>query len=223
MLIKVASLYYPISFHQFVAALCLSGHSDWVRDVQFVCEREEGDLLLASCSQDTSIRLWRISRQQQQQQQDSKQCPPQDDELRLKGNVFTLSCGVSFVVTLESILMGEFEFESTNQIDVAFNCRWFKGHEDWVYSICWSSTDQSDCREQCIQLLSSSMDKTLILWKPDPASGVWLEEVKAKIQTQSHYFIIFCCILGEGWGSGRQHSGVLWRFNFPPGAVNFSP
>ena len=72
-------------------------------------EREGGDLLLASCSQDTSIRLWRISQQQQQQQQeDSKQRPPQeeDDELRLKGNVFTLSCGVSFVVTLESILMG---------------------------------------------------------------------------------------------------------------------
>lgn len=104
-LITGVSLYYPISYHQFVPALRLSGHSDWVRDVQFVCEREEGDLLLASCSQDTSIRLWRIS-QQQQEEEDSKQCPPQDNELRLKGNVFTLSSGLSFVVTLESILMG---------------------------------------------------------------------------------------------------------------------
>ena len=56
-----------------------------------------------------------------------------------------------------------------------------------MYSVCWGpvngchSTDQSDHGshgDQRLQLLSSSIDKTIILWKPDPMSGVWMEEVK---------------------------------------------
>ena len=98
--ISVSLLY----LHQFCCALCLTGHSDWVRDVQFVRENG-GDTLLASCSQDTSIRLWRITQQQQEQQQG------EEGELKLKANVFTVECGMTFAVTLESILMGRFEFE----------------------------------------------------------------------------------------------------------------
>lgn len=30
---------------------------------------------------------------------------------------------------------------------------------------------------QPMHLLSASMDKTMILWKPDKESGVWVEEV----------------------------------------------
>ena len=98
--ISVSLLY----LHQFCCALSLTGHSDWVRDVQFVRENG-GDTLLASCSQDTSIRLWRITQQQHEQQQG------EEGDLKLKANVFTVECGVTFAVTLESILMGGFEFE----------------------------------------------------------------------------------------------------------------
>ena len=58
------------------------------------------------------------------------------------------------------------------------------GHDDWVYGVCWwprnscHGTDQSDrSSADHLQLLSCSMDKTIILWQPDPSSGVWLEEV----------------------------------------------
>ena len=98
--ISVSLLY----VHQFCCALSLTGHSDWVRDVQFVRENG-GDTLLASCSQDTSIRLWRITQQQEDQQQG------EEGELKFKANVFSVECGMTFAVTLESILMGRFEFE----------------------------------------------------------------------------------------------------------------
>ncbi|CAI8001653.1 Elongator complex protein 2 [Geodia barretti] len=149
---------------QFCRGLSVSGHKDWVRDVEVA--REGRDLLLASCSQDASIRLWRIC---QQQQQDCKHKQQQEgeveEELKLKGNTFCLSSGATVSVTLESVLIG---------------------HEDWVYSVCWwprnscHGTDQSDCSsaDDCLQLLSSSIDKTVVLWKPDPVSGVWMEEVR---------------------------------------------
>ena len=109
--ISVSLLY----LHQFCCALSLTGHSDWVRDVQFVKENG-GDTLLASCSQDTSIRLWRITQQQQEQQQQEQQQEEQqqqgeEGELKLKAIVFTVECGMTFAVTLESIMMGRFEFE----------------------------------------------------------------------------------------------------------------
>lgn len=93
---------------QFVRGLSLSGHKDWVRDVGVVRERNVGgaeidDLLLASCSQDNSIRLWRVS---QQQQQTSKQQQEGDEELKLKGNIIVLESGASIAVTLESVLIG---------------------------------------------------------------------------------------------------------------------
>ena len=93
----------------------MSGHKDWVRDVEVA--RERGDLLLASCSQDTSIRLWRICQQQQEdkhKQQDGKQQQEEgyaEEELKLKGNTFCLASGTTVSVTLESVLIGQFEFK----------------------------------------------------------------------------------------------------------------
>ena len=95
---------------QFCRGLSVSGHKDWVRDVEVA--REGRDLLLASCSQDASIRLWRIC---QQQQQDCKHKQQQEgeveEELKLKGNTFCLSSGATVSVTLESVLIGRFEFQ----------------------------------------------------------------------------------------------------------------
>ena len=53
------------------------------------------------------------------------------------------------------------------------------GHDDWVYSIRWQPLQQREGSTpvQPMCLLSVSMDKTMILWRPDPDSGVWLEEV----------------------------------------------
>ena len=115
------------SLCQFCRGVSLSGHTDWVRDVQFV--REGDDLLLASCSQDTAIRLWRITQQQEQQREMGEGGEErekgkmgeeerekgkmgeegeerEEGELRLKGNTFSLDSGVVYLVTLEAVLMG---------------------------------------------------------------------------------------------------------------------
>ena len=73
---------------------------------------DNGDLLLASCSQDTYIRVWRLSSSAGDEEKD-------EEILQLKGNQFHVEeegKKVDYIVTLETVLLG---------------------HEDWVYSVRW--------------------------------------------------------------------------------------
>ena len=124
-------------------------------------QEDSGDVLLASCSHDTYIRLWRMTSRFEGDQG--------SDELTLKGNTFSVGDTSwpqrLFEVRLDALLIG---------------------HEDWIYSIQWQpaevvtpatgSTSPPVCR-QPMCLLSASMDKMMLLWRPDPASGVWVEQV----------------------------------------------
>ena len=56
------------------------------------------------------------------------------------------------------------------------------GHENWMYSVKWKPAIKSGGKlhqEMC--LLSVSMDKTMILWRPDAESGVWMEQVMNQV------------------------------------------
>lgn len=44
------------------------------------------------------------------------------------------------------------------------------GHEGWIYSVNWSPTS--------LQLLSASIDKSMILWEFDTTSELWLEKIR---------------------------------------------
>ncbi|ERL86558.1 hypothetical protein D910_03965 [Dendroctonus ponderosae] len=94
----------------------LSGHEDWVRGLDFALNGQ-GELLLASSSQDSTVRIWKL---------------PEGGEAQL-----------------EAVLAG---------------------HEGWVYSVHWGP--------QAAQLLSASIDNSLIIWEPDEASGLWLESAR---------------------------------------------
>ena len=45
---------------QFVQSAVLGGHEDWIRGLSFCSPENDGPLVLASGSQDATIRLWNI-------------------------------------------------------------------------------------------------------------------------------------------------------------------
>ncbi|KAF9822433.1 hypothetical protein SFRURICE_017708 [Spodoptera frugiperda] len=131
----------------------LAGHEDWVRglDVQDV---DNSTIMLASASQDTYIRLWRIEKHVKQQvtkgiKVEEKLFPAYDEDWSVK---------------LEAVLAG---------------------HEGWVYGVQWQPPALGDLNKKPIyRLLSSSLDKTVIIWEPESSpskgegDGVWVERVR---------------------------------------------
>lgn len=133
----------------------LSGHEGWIRSLSFTKETEgpDGDLLLASASQDKYIRIWRIHQGKELPALAASGADPSSDAYlpgkspsnkahRLK------AAGKDFSVTFEALLLG---------------------HEDWIYSAQWYK--QADGR---LQLLSTSADNSLAIWEADPSSGIWV-------------------------------------------------
>jgi len=45
------------------------------------------------------------------------------------------------------------------------------GHDDWVFTVAFHP-EKSDL------LLSASADASLIIWRPDPGSGIWIPETR---------------------------------------------
>lgn len=137
-------LYAENSEKSFIKVDSLIGHENWVRGLDFV-EDENKDILLASSSQDSFIRLWRIS------PRTNPTPKTDDDEIQVEEKLFE-SQNKQFAVSLESVL---------------------QGHEGWVYGVHWSK-DNSTGK---IQLLSSSIDKTLIIWEMIE-NGIWMEKIR---------------------------------------------
>ncbi|XP_073486934.1 elongator complex protein 2 [Aquarana catesbeiana] len=143
---------------QFQKTQILPGHEDWVRGVEFAINGK--DMYLASCSQDSLIRIWKIFAK--------PALEPVKDEHELKENNIKLKENV-FLVKEEGI---KFQYAVTLETVLA-------GHENCVYAVHWQPSFRKDGSiVQPMSLLSASMDKTMILWEPDDESGVWLEQVR---------------------------------------------
>ncbi|XP_076460767.1 elongator complex protein 2-like isoform X2 [Babylonia areolata] len=149
---------------QFVQVMTLLGHEDWVRGVHLTAD-DSGDVLLASCGQDSLIRLWRLSKRSTDTGAAViaiSDLPPEED-IKMKEKTFSYLSAEGekqyFAVMLESVL---------------------SGHEGWVYSVRWQPPLRNDKGKgrQPLCLLSASMDKTMIIWSPDDSDGVWVEQVR---------------------------------------------
>lgn len=136
----------------FVLSESLSGHEDWVRGLDFIQDNADDDLLLASSGQDTFIRLWRISgRNEETINEEVAANEIIGGDIKVEERIF--ECGRKrFAITLESVLLG---------------------HDAWVYAVHWNRL--ADGR---LQLLSASIDKTMILWQAADDDGVWIDRVR---------------------------------------------
>ena len=166
-------------------AATLEGHSDWVRDLAFTEDANDANdaevdgsnpargvggsdrspgLLLASASQDRTARVWRVARKEDRDEVAGARdadaaapfafmrlaAPPKPPSRLLGG-------GARLATHLEALL---------------------QGHDDWVLSVAWrpnatAGSDQSRrprLTNPRPELLTASMDRSLILWTPS-ASG----------------------------------------------------
>ncbi len=142
-----------MSTHSLQASM--TGHESWITSLALKGIGEHGrgpddHLWLASASQDKSVRLWRISRKHEEPESEPK------DELALEeslvAKVYTIrAASFTLSMTFEALLLG---------------------HEDWIYTASWNPLIGTR------QLLTASADNSLIMWEPDPSSGIWLSSTR---------------------------------------------
>ncbi|OAE19684.1 hypothetical protein AXG93_1847s1490 [Marchantia polymorpha subsp. ruderalis] len=160
---------------QFILVCKVKAHLDWVRSLDFRVPARGSSkavVYLASSSQDKTIKIWKIARRESDVADSSSGATSLKLELSLRtfidGPIFKVR-DVVWQVSLESLLLG---------------------HEDWVYSVRWQPpiaghlgidsgtvSSEEQVAEEAMCVLSASMDRTMMIWKPSTESGIWMNEV----------------------------------------------
>lgn len=148
----------------------LEGHQNWVRGLSFTLDpRTPNKLLLASASQDRYIRVWAITPEMMLRTHSTGAVEEENerktDLLRYaprprfhvaaapEGVMDKKNVGTTYEVVLEAMLIG---------------------HEDWVQSVAFAPSGGDDhMPPPPLCLLSASMDRTMVLWGPDPSTGMY--------------------------------------------------
>jgi elongator complex protein 2 len=219
-------------------SLSLEGHSDWVRCLAFQTplpldspssnsastleyDISAGEILLASGSQDNYIRLWRFSRiaietsikkdpldELDELERTLAEVGGEEGELRVKAHDFSVARDGVFSCSAEAVLLG---------------------HDSWVTGLHWSPisspTSATTTTITTLRLLSSSADRSLILWTPSATTST------DSIWTNAHRFGEFASatnlgffgalwgkdsktVFAHGWGGAfhvwRTKEGVEW-------------
>ncbi|KAL6440407.1 hypothetical protein ACFW04_003145 [Cataglyphis niger] len=171
-----------VSELNFVRIQSLFGHEDWVRCIDFHHDGE-GNLFLATGSQDNMIRLWKIT---------EGVTKSLTDELEQKRDTFIIN-DKEYNITLESILAG---------------------HESWVYGVHWQPIKVNN--HQIMRLLSSSLDKSMIIWELDESSGIWTEKVRVG-EVGGNSLGFYGCKFGPDGlhilAHGYQGSFHIWKYS----------
>lgn len=131
----------------------LPGHEGWITNLKLRLDptKEAADTIiwLASASQDKSVRIWKICRSTQDENAES-------DDISFEPSLSAKTYRVkeenaTLAITFEALLLG---------------------HEDWIQTASWNP------QKDVLQLLTSSADNSLIIWEPDPATGIWLNSAR---------------------------------------------
>lgn len=129
----------------------LRGHQGWVRSLATTdrAQSMNGDILLASASQDKYIRLWRVREGRKvPDMASSTYSALESAENSLSNKAHWLEASdLTYSLTFEALLLG---------------------HEDWIYTLSWRQDAEH------LQLLSASADSSLALWEAEANSGIWV-------------------------------------------------
>lgn len=137
-------------FENLIKIQSLVGHEDWVTCIDFIIMDTES-LFLATGSQDNTIRLWKISSKTEQSKEINY------NFLKRKNKNFSIQDS-EYEIILESIICG---------------------HDAWIYGLQWHPLIESNGKFiQPLKLLSSSLDKTAIIWEFRSNTGTWSETTR---------------------------------------------
>ena len=185
----------PISDMQFMPVHYLTGHEDWAQCMAVT--HYLGSLWIATGSQDNLIRVWKISPMSQDmvqnEQKGVKDLLP-SEEIKLTETIFEV--GVA----------GEGQSRSLRYYSVRMETI-LSGHEDKIFGLQWSDDHYMEENKQ-LSLLSCSMDKTMIIWKPtQEKDSVWIDSVRVgEVGGNTLGF------LGCQFGAKNQHL-IAYSFN----------
>ncbi|KAH7930113.1 WD40 repeat-like protein [Leucogyrophana mollusca] len=174
------------SENTFVQSVVLSGHEDWVRTLAFRVPASALDpLVLASGSQDGTIRLWNVEllvkEKNKESQTLSKDTNQLNDELldafeASLGDLADAEEGGRQISLKRHVLTVKSELSGSQQFSITFDALLI-GHEAGVTSLSWSPSSNATPT-----LLSTSTDSSLILWSPSSvlspsvggSSSIWI-------------------------------------------------
>ena len=127
----------------------LRGHEGWIRSLSFISKNlsNEQSWLLASASQDKYVRIWHI--ENKGSSLDQIDCSDMNDQQDILSNT-----------------LYQFDYNK-RKFSIAFEAL-LASHEDWTFSAYWKIEMNKP------QLLTSSADNSLALWRADPDSGIWV-------------------------------------------------
>ncbi|KAG8819898.1 hypothetical protein FRC19_009421 [Serendipita sp. 401] len=165
---------------QFVEAVSLSGHEDWVKALAFNTANSvvgQTSLMLSSGSQDGTIRLWEILPVAGREEKSTKALEDQllDDFEASLGELAGDEAGRQ--ISTKQHLFRVSTNESVRQYQVTFDALLI-GHDAGVTDIAWKP---SGCDHV---LLSSSVDSSVILWSPSSIGP----NKESQIWTNHHRF-----------------------------------
>lgn len=159
----------------------LLGHEEWItclasKDV------DSKNKFIASGSQDTKIRIWKISEQGQVDAptEESKISTStgldgldEDEDEDEEGEEGDENQGKASAPLEDEELSSEarFSFIVDKRLFFVYLESLLVGHEDWVTTIHWMPNK--------VQLFSTSMDRNMVIWAPDSSlGGVWTPSVR---------------------------------------------
>ncbi|KAF9432182.1 Elongator subunit elp2 [Entomortierella beljakovae] len=195
---------YVMQANQFDKVLSLQGHDNWVRSLDFATftkdkstesgaqadqidgdnsshhhSLQDGDLLLASGSQDKYIRLWRISAvakvESVKEEESAKEGALTQEMLKSLEEMSSAGSQLSTKAHLIEVVLDSSESQRFSVIFEAL----LLGHDDWVYTVNWQPPMLLDGKyHQPMSLLSASTDRSMMIWKPDESTGVWVNDTQ---------------------------------------------